>query len=206
MCGSNSEQTDAQKQEAEFSQQMMQENATVYGEQQSILSTLNSGFQKIVAQGPSQEGFDEGELDSLETTGKEDVAANMTAASRALGQGQASQGGGDTFIPSGVKMAEQERLQAAGATADSSTQQGILQADYNQGNQNYNNAVAGEETVAADENPVGYSNATTSSNVASADEANAIAASADSPFTAVMGSLGSLAGSAASIYKTSQGG
>jgi hypothetical protein len=200
MCGSNSQQTDAQAQEAAFSQQMMQENAKVFGQQQTILTSLNQGFQAIVANGPGQQGYSPAELNSLDTTATEDVASNMTNAKKALGEGQAAEGGGDTFIPSGVKGEQDEELAAAGATADAATKSQVLQSGFQQGNANYNQAVAGEETVASDLNPVGYSNSTTAANVSSADEANAIAASASSPFTAVMGALGGLAGAAATAY------
>lgn len=196
MCGDNSQQTEIQQQQAEFSQQMMQENAQVYGKQQGILDSLNSGFQAIIANGPSQKGFSDQQLTNLDTQSTEATAADMTKASQALGNGQAAQGGGDTFIPSGVKTQEQEQLAAAGATSDSSTKSQILQADYAQGNTNYNNAVAGSETVAADLNPVGYSDAATASSTAAANEANAIATSANSPFTAVMGALGGVTGAA----------
>lgn len=202
MCGSNEEQTDAQAQEADFSRQMMAENATVYGKQQGILDSLNQGFQKIVAQGPSQEGFSAGEKTNLDTMGTESVAANMSKASKSLGEGQAAQGGGDTFIPSGVKDQQREELAEAGATADSAAHAKVLSDDYATGRDNYNAAVGGEETVAADLNPVAYSGATTSANSASADEANAIATAANSPFTAVMGALGGVAGAATTGFLT----
>jgi hypothetical protein len=200
MCGSNEEQTDAQAQEAEFSRQMMAENAAVYGKQQTILDSLNAGFQSIVAKGPNQEGFSAGEKENFNTEATESVAGSMTKAAKALGNGQAAQGGGDTFIPSGVAQQQREELAEAGAEADATSHQKILSDDYAEGHTNYNNAVAGEETVASDLNPVGYSTATTSANSASADEANAIAAAANSPFTAVMGALGGVAGAATSAY------
>lgn len=200
MCGSNSQQTAAQAQEAAFSKQMMQENATVFGQQQNILSSLNAGFQKIIANGPSQEGFAPSELTNLQSTGTEDTARGETNAMRALGQGQAAEGGGNTFIPSGVKQEQQQEVASAGADSNTQTQEGIINADYAQGNVNYDNAVAGSQAVAADLNPIGYSEATTNSNQASASEANAIAQSANSPFTAVMGALGGLAGAAATAY------
>lgn len=198
MCGSNSAQTEAQQQEAEFSQQMMQENAAVYSKQQGILDTLNAGFQKIVQAGPSQNGFSDAETTNLKTGATEDVARNETNASKALGQGQAAEGGGDIFVPSGVKNQQQEEIVNTGATTDSQLKQQIDLANYNQGQSNYTNAVAGEETVAADLNPVGYSGATTAANTSAADEANAIALSANSPFTAVMGALGGIGGAATS--------
>jgi hypothetical protein len=196
MCGSNSAQSDAQAQEAAFSRQMMAENAAVYAKQQGILDTLNAGFQKIISAGPSQTGFSDAEDTNLKTQATEDVAANETNASRALGQKQAADGGGDTFVPSGVKQQQQEQIINTGASTDSTLKSQIDLANYNAGTANYDQAVSGEENVAAQLNPVGYSDATTNANNASASEANAIAASANSPFTAVMGALGAVGGAA----------
>jgi hypothetical protein len=200
MCGNSSQQDENYQEQADFAKQMVTENSTVFGQQQSILSGLNSGFQKIIAAGPSQTGFSADQKNNLDTMATESVAGNNAKAAKALGEGQAAEGGGDTFIPSGVKDQQKEELAATALSTDSSLHSQILQADYTQGNQNYNAAVAGEEGVASDLNPVGYSGATTGATGGAANEANAIAASANSPFTAVMGALGGVVGSAAGAY------
>jgi hypothetical protein len=200
MCGDVSQQDQTYQQQADFSKQMMTENATVFGKQQSILDNLNAGFSKIVAAGPSQKGFSADEQNILDTTATESVAANMSKASKALGEGQAAQGGGDTFIPSGVADQQREQLAATGAATDSTLHSQILEDNYAAGRTNYQNAVQGELGVSTQLNPVGYSDATTSANSGQANEANAIAASANSPFTAVMGALGGVAGAAATAY------
>ena len=196
MCGSTSQQDENYAEQAAFAKQMVAENATVFGQQQGILSSLNAGFSKIIAAGPSQLGFSADQKDDLDTQATESVATNMTMAKQALGNGQAAQGGGDTFIPSGVTQQQNEQLAATGASTDANLHSQILQADYNTGNTNYNNAVGGQLGVASQLNPVGYSGATTSANVGAGNEANEIAAAANSPFTAVMGALGGVAGAA----------
>lgn len=200
MCGSTSSQDANYQQQADFAKQMMTENSTVFGQQQSILSGLNSGFQKIVAAGPSQTGFSADQKNNLDTQVTESVAGNNAKAAKALGENQAAMGGGDTFIPSGVKEQQSEQLAETALATDSSLHSQVLQADYAQGNTNYNDAVAGELGVASQLNPVGFSGATTSANSSAGNEANAIAASANSPFTAVMGALGGIAGTAAGAY------
>lgn len=200
MCGSTSAQDANYAEQNAFAQQMQTENATVFGQQQSILATLNAGFQKIIAAGPSQLGFSPDQKNSLDTNVTESVAGNMTKASKALGEGQAAQGGGDTFIPSGVADQQREELAATGAATDSTLHSQILQADYNQGNTNYNNAVTGSLDVAGQLNPTAYGNTTVNALQGAGNEANAIAAAANSPFNAVMGALGGVAGAAATYY------
>jgi hypothetical protein len=197
MCGETSAQDANYAEQASFATQMQAENTTVFGQQQSILSNLNAGFSKIIAAGPSQQGYSADELNTLNTSVDENVGANMTKASQALGNGQAAQGGGDTFIPSGVAEQQKEELAATGASTDSTLKSQVLQSGYAQGNADYNNAISGEEGVASDLNPVGYSGATTGALSSAGNEANQIAASANSPFTAVMGALGGVAGAAA---------
>jgi hypothetical protein len=201
MCGDTSQQDATYQQQQEFSQQMMNENTAVFGEQQSILTNLNNGFQQIIANGPSQTGYSADQLNTLETSATENVAANMTNASKALGEGQAAQGGGDTFIPSGVSQQQDEQLAATGATTDATLRNQILTSDYTQGNTNYNNAVNGALGVAQQLNPTSYAGEVNTANSGQASEANAISASAMSPFTAVMGALGGVAGAAATYLK-----
>jgi hypothetical protein len=200
MCGDTSSQDQNYQEQADFAKQMITENSTVFGEQQSILTGLNAGFSKIIAAGPSQTGFSADQKNNLDTQVTESVAGNNAKAAKALGNNQAAMGGGDTFIPSGVKAQQNEQLAATALSTDSSLHSQVLQADYAQGNTNYNNAVTGEEGVANMLNPVGYSGATTSADTGAANEANAIAASASAPFTAVMGALGGVAGAAATAY------
>jgi hypothetical protein len=196
MCGSSSQQDENYAEQAAFAKQMQAENSTVFGQQQGILSSLNAGFQKIIDAGPSQQGFSADQKNDLDTQATEAVARNMTMDKQALGNGQAAQGGGDTFIPSGVTDQQNEELAATGASTDSTLHSQILQDDYTQGNTNYNNAVTGQTNVAGMLNPVGYSTATSTAGSNAGNEANAIAASANSPFTAVMGALGAVGGAA----------
>lgn len=196
MCGDSSQQDENYQEQAAFATQMQAENSTVFGQQQSILSSLNAGFSKIIAAGPSQQGYSPDELNSLNTSVDENVGQDNTKASQELGNMQAARGGGNTFIPSGVDSAEQETLAETGAQTDASLKSQVLQSGYAQGNANYNAAVGGEEGVAADLNPDAYGNTTVSAGSSAGSEANAIAASANSPFTAVMGALGGIAGAA----------
>lgn len=203
MCGLTSQQDETYKQQVDFSKQMMAENATVFGQQQSILSNLNAGFQTIIAAGPSQKGYSDDQKNNLDTMATEAVTQNMSQASKALGEGQAAQGGGDTFIPSGVAQQQREQLAATAASTNATVHSNILQDDYTQGTTNYQNAVMGALGVAQQLNPVAYSDATTAANSGQASQANAIATAANSPFTAVMGALGGVAGAAAGGYTAS---
>jgi hypothetical protein len=200
MCGEADEQNDTYQQQADFSKQMMKENELVFGKQQGILDSLNAGFQQIIARGPSQTGFSPDERNLLDTGATEAVATNMSQAAKALGEGQAAQGGGDTFIPSGVKQQQREKLASVAAATDASLHSKIAEDDYTQGRSNYRDAVMGALNVSGQLNPTSYGAVTNQANSGQADEANAIAAAANSPFTAVMGALGGAVGVAGGAY------
>lgn len=68
-------------------------------------------------------------------------------------------------------------------------QLGITEANYVQGRQNWQTALAGETRVAAGENPLGYAGATTSSNTAAFNEANAINQQSNQEFSDILGGI-----------------
>ena len=174
----------------------MNENSTVFGESQGILSSLNQAFAPILAQGPNQAGFSKAEDTSMNTEATEQTAQNFGKAKQELQEDQAAEGGGNDFVPSGAQDAQNESLAATGAATQSQEQQQILQENYATGRQNFMNAAGVLGTTASTLNPTGTADAAVSSGSAAATTANTIAAQGNSIWSSVLGALGGVAGAA----------
>ena len=174
----------------------MNENSTVFGESQGILSSLNQAFAPILAQGPNQAGFSQAEDTSMNTEATEQTAQNFGKAKQELQEDQAAEGGGNDFVPSGAQDAQNESLAATGAATQSQEQQQILQENYATGRQNFMNAAGVLGTTASTLNPTGTADAAVSSGSAAATTANTIAAQGNSIWSSVLGALGGVAGAA----------
>jgi hypothetical protein len=105
------------------------------------MKNLNNIFTPIAEAGPSQTGFSGGELAALNTQALDTTGANYANAARSLGGQLAgrSTAAGET----GPTMALKGQLASSAAGQLSGEQLGITQADYAQGNQNYQQATGG---------------------------------------------------------------
>jgi hypothetical protein len=200
MCGPSAAQNTVQQNQIDLSNQVMAQNSTVYGESQSILNSLNSAFQPILAAGPNQTGFSDAESTSLNTQATEQTAQNFNQAKKEMQDNEAASGGGNNFIPSGSASSNEEALAATGAAAQSSEQQQILQQNYATGRQNFYQAAGELGNVASTLNPTGTTGNAISAGSSAASTANTIAAQGNSIWTSVLGALGGVAGAAAGGY------
>ena len=66
--------------------------------------------------------------------------------------------------------------------------------------QNWQNALSGEESVAAGQAPLGYANATTNSNQAAFGEASTIEQQSNQVWSDILGGVGAVAGREASHF------
>lgn len=196
MCGgATAAQTDIQNTQVAFLKQLTAEYGTVFGESQGILQSLTSTFKPILEAGPNQQGFSAAELASLETTAKEGVGQNYAQAAKALGEKQAAEGGGNSFLPSGAKSQIQEEIATGAAGTLSQEQEQITQANYATGRSNFYNAAGILGQTASTLNPVGSAGAATSAGSAASNTANQIAQENNS----WMGLVGGVLGGAADI-------
>jgi hypothetical protein len=205
--GASSAQNNLAASQTQFYNTMSNDYKQQFAGQNAILGTLNKSFAPIIAAGPSQYGFSQGETNDLNSQAIQGTAEQYNHAQKQLQTQQAAAGGGNQFLPSGVNAQEAGTLASAGANQTSSELLGIKQAGYTQGANDYNSAISAEEQAAGLYNPTGYSGAATSAGNAAASEANTIQQenTAASPWTMVGGILGGVAGSFAGPLGTSIG-
>lgn len=196
-CGSTSQQNQIAQSQQNFMNQAQQQATSVFGSSSSVFNSLMSTFAPIVAAGPSQQGFSQQELANLNSQAITQTGQSYKNAKEALGEAESAQGGGTVALPSGANVGANLSLteNAANQTANELGQ--ITQANYQQGQQNYQNAVQGELAAPGVFNPATSAlNAGTSAGTAAANTANQIAQENNSWVSAVTGALGGIAGAA----------
>jgi hypothetical protein len=199
MCGGpTSAQENLQNEESQFYQTQINAYNQAYSQFSQISQQLQNMYAPILAKGPSQQGFSAGETEGLNAQAVQGTAANYAAASKALNEGIASEGGGNSNANITGAGANQlrENLAATGAAAESAEEEQIQQASYAQGYQEYEGAVGGEEQLAQGWNPNSFASSANNSASTANSEANAIAQEQNSIWTSVFGALGGIAGQA----------
>lgn len=196
MCGSNSQQQQISDAQQQMYQTLNQNYQTVFGQSQAITNALTAQFQPILAAGPSQQGFNPAEVQSLNTSATENIAQDYAAAQRATAQQLAAMGGGNTTLPSSVtaNILAQNTNQAAAQRSSALNQ--ITQANYQQGYNNWTTAANALSSTAGLLSPTSYAGASTSGGTAAANTANQIAQANNSVWNAAIGALGSIGGAA----------
>jgi len=205
MCGGpSSTQLELQQEEANFYKTQISAYNTAYKNFSDIQATLNKQFDPILKAGPNQRGFSDEERQVLNTQAVEGTAQGYAKARQALQENQAVQGGGTSNVnlTGGPQAQQQEELAALGASTESAEKLGITEADYSQGYDEWKNAVAGEENLAAGWNPNSFSGSVNSAAQTANSEANTITEEQQSVWKGVLGALGGIAGQAAGGFAT----
>lgn len=197
MCGSTSGQTQVSNEENQFYSTLTSQYNTVFGESQEITGALTKAFTPILAAGPSQTGFSPGETNALETQNNESTATNYAQAQKATANILAARGGGDTLLPSSVNANLLAQNANAAAAQRSQGENAITQANYQQGYQNWAQAASVLGSTAGLVSPTAFGGMTTGAGTAAMTGATDIANSANSPWNAAFGALGSVGGIAA---------
>ncbi len=195
MCGSSSSQSQIEQQQQEQYQTLSNNYGQEYGEDQSVLNGLTGALQPIIQAGPSQMGFSNDQLNNLNASAMQSAAQGYAQEKQAVGENEAASGG-SAYIPSGASQQIEGELAASGENQLSGEKNQILQADYAQGNQNYNNAVQGAEGVAGLLNPTAAGGLSVQGGAAAGTTANQIAQASNSIWGSVLGTLGGVAGAA----------
>jgi hypothetical protein len=205
--GPSAEQRAAEQRQAAFSQQLMDQYKTAFGNQNAVFSAIRAVYDPILAAGPNQYGFSNAEDTTLRTQASEGTVANYTQASKAAAERIAARGGGNSFLPSGTEAQITADIAGAAARDESGKQLDITKTGYEQGYQAFQDATKVEEGVAAGYNPLGYAGAATGSNTADFNMAAKIQEmkNASSPWGAIGGLVGGLAGSFAGPFGASIG-
>lgn len=196
MCGPSDDQQQLEDEQTQFYATLQQRDQTEFGEQQAILQQMQSIYAPILQAGPNADGFSPAEENDLKTQSTEQTAANFSQAKKALGEQQSADGGGDTYLPSGVKTEQDEQLDSSAEALRSQEELGIKQAGYAQGYTEFTNATSALDTAAGLEDPNAGAAAATSAGSAADTEANAIAAQGESWMAPVFGAIGAVGGAA----------
>jgi hypothetical protein len=206
MCGSTAQQNQIEGGQQSVFNTMNTEAQSVFGQNSALYNNLVSGMEHIFNAGPSQEGFSAPEKAALDTEATSGVTANYERAATAVGEQNAGAGGGNLDIPSGQTAAERGEIASEAAGQESGEEQQITEADYAQGEQNYNASVSGllnaGEVFNPSESLLGEA---TGAGTAAANTANQIAQANEAPFQAVVGALGEVGGMAAGGFCPAEG-
>jgi hypothetical protein len=175
MCGPSSQMQSISASQQGFMSQLQQSFAQNFGAQSSIFQNLTNSLSPILQAGPSQQGFSPAENAALNTSAANSSAAAYRNAAVTSQVGRAGAGGGADFMAD----AGTDKQVAAGLASNASqnlsaTQNKITQANYAQGNQNYNNALTGLSNVAQMENPTPYAGDANTASVNAFNSANTI--------------------------------
>jgi hypothetical protein len=200
MCGPSAAQEQLQSSQAQFYDQLRQQDSTQYGEDQAILTQMQSVYAPILAAGPDQFGFTQAESNDLNTQATEGVATNYANAGKALREEQASEGGGNSYLPSGVNEQEKEQLAESASGQQSTEQQQIRQAGYQQGYNKFVQASSALQGTAALLNPNGAANAANAAGSAEGTTAAQIAAENESWMAPLAGAVGAVGGAATAKF------
>lgn len=194
MCGPSSQEQSLSNEQSQFYNNLTNEYSTVFGENQQITSALSNAMSPILAAGPSQTGFSPSQLNAMTTQNIQGTATDYANAQKATAQILAGRGGGDTFLPSSVNANLLATNANAAAAEQSTNQLNITNADYARGYQNWQTAASSLAGTASLLNPTNYATTATSAGQQAFGSAQTMANQAFAPWSAAMGSLGSVAG------------
>lgn len=197
MCGASSEQKNLANEQAAYYQTLTKQANEEFGMASDVFNEISSIYGPIFQKGPNQEGFSQGELNTLNSAASTGVGKAFAAADTAAKENLAAEGGGNNLLPSGTEAKLAEGLTTAGASQLAGEENQIQQADYQQG---YNEFQAATSALMGSPNLFGTANSgagvATGGGEAANQTFNDIAQENASPFNAVVGALGGIAGAA----------
>jgi hypothetical protein len=196
-CGASAQQTQIEAAQQSFYTQLQSQATAAFGAASGVFQGLMATFAPIVAAGPSQQGFSQQENANLNSQAITQTGNAYQNAKAAVGNAEAAEGGGNVDLPSGAAVGTDLGLAESAANQTASEESQITQANYAQGNKNYEEAVAGEEAApGVFSTSSGAANAATEGGNAASNTANQIAQENNSWVNAAIGALGGIAGSA----------
>lgn len=192
MCGASAQQEELQQEQMDAYKSAQEMTAKQYSDQQAIYAPMAAQFQSILSKGPNAKGFSDEERNDLNAQAVEGTAENYAHAAKAVNENLAARGGGDNPLVGGEEAQLKELVAASSAGEQSQEESQIKSADYKQGYNEWRDAGAGLEAIAAGDNPLGYENAATSSGSAASTTADDIAKENNSWVNAAIGAAGAV--------------
>lgn len=206
--GASAQQTDIANSQQNFYNSLTANYGQQFANQNAILSTLQNSLNPIVQAGPNQFGFSKAETNNLNSQALQGTGQQFRNAAKSLGEAQAAQGGGNSYLPTGAQAQQQAALAASGANQTSNQLMDIQQKGYDTGRAQYNAAIGQLGGVAGMYNPTGLAGTATGAGSAAASEANQVAQlnNEASPWNLVGGILGGAAGAGLDAFTGGIGG
>lgn len=206
--GASAQQTDLANSQQQFYNTLSADYNQQFANQNAILNTLRNSLAPIVQAGPNQFGFSKAETNNLNSQALQGTGQQFRNAAKSLGEAQAAQGGGNTYLPTGAQAQQRATLAATGANQASNQLLDIQQKGYDTGRAQYNAAVGQLGGVAGMYNPTGYAGEATGAGNAAANEANQVAQlnNEASPWNLVGGILGGAVGAGVDAFTGGLGG
>ncbi len=118
-----------------------------FSEDQGLFNELHGNLSQIVAQGPSQQGFSAPELAADNSQVINSAAASAKDVAATIGEKAGVENTANPGVESGVTEAVKASAATKVANNLANEEEGITQANYKQGNENYEAAVKGEEEL-----------------------------------------------------------
>ncbi len=206
--GASAQQTQLADSQQNFYNTLSSNYAQQFQNQNAILGALNKSLSPIIQAGPNQFGFSKAETNNLNSQALQGTGQQYSNAAKSLGEQQAAQGGGNSYLPTGAQAQQQAGLAAGAANQASNQLMGVQQAGYQQGYNQYQSAVGQLGGVAGMYNPEGYAGQATGAGSAAASTANQVAQlnNEASPWNLVGGILGGAAGAGLDAFTGGLGG
>jgi hypothetical protein len=194
MSGPSSTQIELQHEQAEFYKQGAAESRTTFAEDQDLLKQMEAVYKPILAKGPNQRGFSDEQRSSLNSQAVEGTARNYSQAARAVNENLATEGGDENPLQSGGEDQLREEVAMSAASEQSREQQQIVQADYAEGEHQFEHAGAELAAASGRLSPTSYENAATGAGSAAEKTASDIVSEENSWIAPVMGAIGAVGG------------
>jgi len=146
-CGATGQQQQLADEQMDMYKQASDQATAVFGNASKVFNSLFSTFSPTIAQGPSQLGYSPAELSALNSQAITQTGQAYRNAAAATGNMEDAVGGGNTALPSGANIGADASLAVNAANQTAGELGQIKLSDYQQGNQNYNEAVSGMENA-----------------------------------------------------------
>ena len=174
MCGASATLTNLANSATAFAGQVQQQASQIFGSASTVFNNLVGTIQNVVKGGPGQAGWGATEAAAVNSQIINNAAANARNEKSAVGNSIAAIGGGNTVSPSGLEVGANLNVAQNVENAKSQQEEQATVANFQQGNQNYTNAVNQEmqlpsvfnASAAADNAAVGANTAATTAQTA----------------------------------------
>src|SRR5208282_5373385 len=168
MCGASSQAKNIAEQSASLGNTLQGNYAQNYGIQQNIIGNIKSSLNPIVQAGPNQTGFNKAEAAAINTNqidaaGQQAKNYQEEVNTKASGLGGGGNAGGSSGFRTGATTGLDTAANQTVANNLSASENAATEANYAQGNQNFNQAVGGLNAVAGTLNPNEYAGLANSS-------------------------------------------